>query len=106
MPVDPANTNKLSINIFVFTNWNKINVIEGSSRLDNIKGQYNVAVVTAMQLHWYLGQGQIQDLQKEGAQWLSGAHCQDFCGQFRGLFKEFGAKRGRRAPPPPLDPRL
>ena len=49
-------------------------------------------------------QGRIQDLQKEGAQWLSGAHCQDFCGQFRGLFKEFGV--GVRPLRPPLDPRL
>ena len=36
----------------------------------------------------------------------SGAHSQDFFGQFKGLFKEFGAKRGGHAPPPPLDPRL
>ena len=37
----------------------------------------------------------------------SGARSQDFFGQFRGFFKEFEAKRGGRAPPPPLlDPRL
>ena len=29
-----------------------------------------------------------------------GAHSQDIFGQFRGLFQEFGAKRGGRAPPP------
>ena len=29
----------------------------------------------------------------------SGARSQDFFGQFRGLFKEFRAKRGGRAPP-------
>ena len=29
----------------------------------------------------------------------SGARSHNFFGQFRGLFKEFGAKRGRRAPP-------
>ena len=31
----------------------------------------------------------------------SGARSQDFFGQFRGLFKEFWAKRGGRAPPAP-----
>ena len=37
----------------------------------------------------------------------SGACSQDFFGQFRGHFKEFGAKRGGRAPSaPPLDPCL
>ena len=36
-----------------------------------------------------------------------GALPQDFFGPFRILFKEFGAKRGEPAPPPPpLDPRL
>ena len=30
----------------------------------------------------------------------SGARPQDFFGQFKGLFKEIGAKRGGRAPPP------
>ena len=43
-------------------------------------------------------QGRIQDLKKrEGAEG-SGARPQDFFGQFRGLFKEFGAKRGGRTP--------
>ena len=31
----------------------------------------------------------------------SEARSQDFFGQFRGLFKEIGAKRGGRAPPAP-----
>ena len=33
------------------------------------------------------------------------ARSQDFFGQLRGFFNEFGTKRGGR-PPPPLDPRL
>ena len=40
---------------------------------------------------------------------VSGACSQHFFGQIWGLFKEFGAKRGGRAPPAPphpLDPRL
>ena len=36
----------------------------------------------------------------------SGASFWAYLGQFRGLFKEFSAKTGGRAPPPPLDPRL
>ena len=36
---------------------------------------------------------------------VSGACSKHFFGQFGGLFKEFGAKRGGRAPPP-LDLRL
>ena len=31
----------------------------------------------------------------------SGAHSEDVFGQFKGLFKEFGAKRGGRMPPAP-----
>ena len=37
--------------------------------------------------------------QKGGGAVASGARSQDFFGQFRVLFKEFGAKRGGRAPP-------
>ena len=37
--------------------------------------------------------------EKGGGAVASGARFQDFFGQFRGLFKEFGAKRGGRAPP-------
>ena len=43
-------------------------------------------------------QGRIQDLKKRGGAEGSGARPQDFFGQFRGLFKEFGAKRGVRTP--------
>ena len=43
--------------------------------------------------------------EKGGTAVASGARSQDFFGQFRGLFKEFRAKRGGRVPPP-LDPRL
>ena len=39
--------------------------------------------------------------EKGGGAVASGARSQDFSGQFRGLFKEFGAKRGGRAPPAP-----
>ena len=38
--------------------------------------------------------------EKGGGAVASGARSQDFFGQFRGLFKEFGATRGGRAPPP------
>ena len=53
--------------------------------------------------YWDNGmQGQIQDLKKEGRRWLRGSP-QRFFGaylsQFRGLFKEFSAKTGGRAPP-------
>ena len=48
-----------------------------------------------------LYQGRIQDLQKGGGAGGSGARPQDFFGQFRGHFKEFGAKRGGCAPPTP-----
>ena len=44
-----------------------------------------------------VGQRRTQDLKIKGAQ--------DFFGQFKELFKEFGAKRGGRVPPP-LDPCL
>ena len=39
--------------------------------------------------------------EKGGGAVASGARSQDFFGQFRGLFKEFGAKRGGIAPPGP-----
>ena len=45
-------------------------------------------------------QGGIQDLKKGGGAGGSGARPQDFFCQFRGLFKELGAIRGGRAPPP------
>ena len=53
--------------------------------------------------YWDYGmQGQIQDSKKEGAQVAQGSP-QRFFGaylsQFRGLFKEFSAKTGGRAPP-------
>ena len=44
--------------------------------------------------------------EKGGGAGGSRARPQDFLGQFKGLFKEFGAKRGGRAPPHPLDPSL
>ena len=45
--------------------------------------------------------------EKGGGAGGSGSRPQDFFGQFRGLFKVFGAKRvGRAPPPPPLVPRL
>ena len=56
----------------------------------------------------YHVEGRIQDLKKEGAQRVGGSPTQAFLtilGQFRGLFKEFGTKKGGRAPPP-LNPRL
>ena len=43
-------------------------------------------------------------LEKRGGAGASGARHQDFFGQFRGLFKKFGAKSGGRVPP--LEPRL
>ena len=43
--------------------------------------------------------------EKGGGAVASGALSQGFFCQFRELFKEFGAKRDGRAPPP-LDPRL
>ena len=39
--------------------------------------------------------------EKGGGAVSSGARSQDFFGQFRKLFKEFGAKRGGRSPPAP-----
>ena len=44
--------------------------------------------------------GEDPGCEKGGGAVTSGARSQDFFGQFRGHFKEFGA------PPPPLDPRL
>ena len=44
--------------------------------------------------------------EKGGAQGIRGFVFKISFSQFRGLFKEFGTKRGGRAPPPPLDPRL
>ena len=42
----------ISINIFLFTNWNNTKCNTGSSRLDKIRGHYIVAVVTALRLPW------------------------------------------------------
>ena len=39
--------------------------------------------------------------EKGGGAVTSGAPSQHFFGQFRGLFEEFGTKRGGRAPPAP-----
>ena len=46
--------------------------------------------------NFWLLQGRIQDLKRRGRRWLGG----EFLGIFRGLFKEFDAKTGGRAPPP------
>ena len=53
--------------------------------------------------HFTQMQGRIQDLKKEWAQGGLRARPPRFFCSFRGLFKDFDAKRGRRAPPaPPL----
>ena len=43
----------------------------------------------------------IKDLKKEGAQGVLRGLPPRFFGQFRGFFKEFGTKKGGRAPPAP-----
>ena len=57
---------------------------------------------------WYFYFGGCQEIagadpgfEKGGRVVASEAGSQDFFGQFRGLFKYFGAKRGGRAPPAP-----
>ena len=48
----------------------------------------------------------MHDLKKGGGAGGSRASFWAYLGQFRGLFKEFGAKTGGRASPLDLDPRL
>ena len=49
--------------------------------------------------------GADQGFGKGGGAVASGARSQDFFGQLKRLFIEFGAKRGGRAPPAPRPPR-